>query len=318
MEQEKIFKMKILTPPSKKIKKHVACIGAGPASLAVAAELAKVGVKVTVFDNNPKAGGVLSYGITSARLPQKVVDQDVAAVKGLGVKFELSKEIGLNIDVNEMLEKKDYDAIFIGTGLWESKKLGIEGEQSLGVVSSIDFLRYAKDRKGVDFIKGQRVLVIGGGDVAMDCASAAVLSGAASTAIWYRRTIAEAPAQIAEIEYVTKLGVGITTGYAPTKITGSSDGLWVEFLGRDGKSTANVNVDCLVTAIGQVPRDHSNFLPGNIDAKGDIIAKKDGSTKIKGVFAAGDIVNGGKTVVEAVAGGKIAAAEILKYLGVEV
>lgn len=314
IEQEKAFKMKILKAPSKKKKAQIACIGAGPASLACAAELAKGGYHVTVFEKNAKAGGVLTYGITAARLPQKVVDHDLQAVKGLGVKFEYGKEIGAKVTVDDLLQKKGFDAVFVGTGLWSAKIPDIPGADLKNVLTAVDFLKNAKENKGYEAVRGKRVVVIGGGDVAMDCAATAKLSGADKVAVWYRRTLEEAPANMDEIIYVTSLGVTITTDFAPNLITGKGKVAFIEFIGRDKKSEAKVAADFVIFAIGQAPEDMSALMSAKLDESGYIKVGKDSRTSLPGVFAAGDAVYGGKTVVEAVAAGKESALAIADYL----
>jgi len=315
IEQEKAYGMKTLRSPRGPKKGKVACIGAGPASLACAAELAKAGCSVTIFEREQKAGGVLSYGITPARLPQRVVDWDVASVKGLGVKFEFGKEIGKKIKAEDLIKKEGFDAVFVGVGLWKSSVPGVPGEDLKNVLAAVSFLKKARTEGGFKAMKGKKVVVIGGGDVAMDCATTAKLSGAADVHIWYRRTIEEAPANIAEIEYALSLGVTISTNFAPKAFTGKSKVEFAEFKGRDGKSEAKVACDYVVLAIGQQAENVEAVAVGmELAKKGCIAVRKGGKTGAKGIFAAGDIVNGGKTVVEAVAAGKESATAILDYL----
>lgn len=311
VEQEKAYKMKTLKAPSKKKAAKVACIGAGPASLACAAKLATEGYQVTIFEEEEKAGGVLTYGITPARLPQHVVDFDVKAVKDLGVKFVFNTKVGKDITFEEL--KKTYNAIFVGTGLWSPKMPDIKGKELAGVYSAVDFLKNARKNNG-KIEMGQKVVVIGGGDVAMDCAVTAKLAGAESVAIYYRRTLEEAPANMEEIQYAISLGITITTNFAPAEIIGKKNVEFIMFDGRDKKSGAKVAADTVVFAIGQAPEDMTKVAPVNVTEKGTIAAKAKGKTNVAGVFAAGDIVNGGNTVVEAVAKGKEAAVEIISYL----
>jgi dihydropyrimidine dehydrogenase (NAD+) subunit PreT len=320
IEQERALKMKILKAPDVKKKQNVACVGAGPASLACAAELAKGGYRVTIFEKCAKAGGVLTYGITAARLPQKIVDHDLASVKGLGVRFEYNNHIGKKITIKDLLTKKGYSAVFIGTGLWSSKKPDIPGKELRGVLSAVDFLKAAREKGGFERVKDKNVVVVGGGDVAMDCATTAKLSGAANVAIWYRRTIAEAPANMDEILYATELGVTITQNFAPKKIHGKTKVEFIEFKGRDEKSTAKVETDFVIFAIGQAPEDMKKISSGfELNEKGCIVTEDDSSrTGINGVFAAGDIVTGGYSVVEAVRDGKATAVDIMEYLEREV
>jgi len=315
IEQEKAYRMKILKAPRKKNGFSVALVGAGPASLACATELAKAGCKAVIYEREKKAGGVLSYGITPARLPQSVVDADIKAISGLGVEFVFGAEIGKKFTLKELLGKKGYDAVFIGTGLWKSGSAKVPGENLKNVLSAADFLKQARTKGAFPALKNKKVLVIGGGDVAMDCATTAKLNGA-EVQIWYRRTIAEAPASMSEIEYALELGIGITQNFAPKKLSGVGGKVaFAEFTGRDGKSSAKVAADYVIFAIGQQAEDLKAVAPGiKTAAKGCIAVGKGGKTNLKGVFAAGDIANGGKTVVEAVKEGKEAAATILNYL----
>lgn len=312
VEQEKAYKMKVLNAPAKKKAEKVACVGAGPASLACAAKLAQEGYQVTIFEAQAKAGGVLTYGITPARLPQHVVDFDIKSVKDLGVKFVFDTKVGEDITIEE-LKKSGFKAIFLGAGLWEAKIPEIPGKDLKGVTTAVDFLKSARDSKGT-FNPGKSVVVIGGGDVAMDCATSAKLLGAEKVAIYYRRTLEEAPANMTEIQYATSLGVTITTNFAPAELLGDKNVEFAVFKGRDGVSSAKVAADTVVFAIGQAPEDMAKVAPVKLTEKGNIAASSKGKTNVAGIFAAGDIVNNGKTVVEAVAAGKEAAAEILNYL----
>jgi dihydropyrimidine dehydrogenase (NAD+) subunit PreT len=314
IEQEKIYKMKILKAPAQKQPEQVACIGAGPASLTCAAELARQGYRVTVFERNAKAGGVLTYGITAARLPQRVVDHDLAAVKGLGVKFEYCKEIGKKVTVADLLEKKGFSAVFIGVGLWRLRKPDVPGTNLKNVLIAMDFLKEARENKGYDMVAGKNVIVVGGGDVALDCAITAKLSGAEKVAIWYRRTLEEAPADINEILHAISRGITITTNFAPKQIIGKTKAEFMEFIGRDRKSEAKVATDFVIFAIGQDPEDLSEMTTARLREGGFLKTDESGATDVPGVFGAGDAVHGGKTVVEAVAAGKEAAKGIIAYL----
>ena len=304
IEQEKVFKMKILKAPAKKKAAKVACVGAGPASLAAAAELAKAGYRVTIFEREEKAGGVLTYGIVPSRLPQAVVDHDIAQVKGLGVKFEFNKEV-------KAADLEEYDAVFVGTGLWGSNMPKIEGIEKAGVYSAVEYLKAARSKKP-GFEAGKKVIVVGGGDVTTDCAVTAKLLGAEDVKIVYRRTIEEAPANIEEFHYALSLGIGITTGMAPAAIKGADKVEAVEFKGYRDDSQLVLNADTIVFATGQTAEDQTAVAPVKVAEKGLIKAPK-GKAGGK-FFAAGDIVNGGKTVVEAVAAGKEAADAMIAYL----
>jgi dihydropyrimidine dehydrogenase (NAD+) subunit PreT len=309
IDQEKIFKMKTLKAPAKKMKQTVACVGAGPASLACAAELAKAGYKVTIFEREEKPGGVLTYGIAPSRLPQAVVDHDIAQVKGLGVKFELGKKV-------KAADLEGFDAIFLGTGLWGSQFPSIPGVDLKGSYAANEYLKKARSgAKG--FNPGKKVVVIGGGDVAVDCAVTAKLLGAEDVKIVYRRTLEEAPGNMTEFQYALSLGIGITTNMAPAEVIGTKKVEAIAFNGRAKvceKSGLKLEADTVVFAIGQGAEDVSSLVAVDTDGKGMIKANKNGKTSVKKYFAAGDIVNGGKTVVQAVADGKAAAAAMVAFL----
>ena len=306
IEQEEVFGMKTLNAPEKKVG-NVACVGAGPASLACAAELAKAGYKVTVIEKEAKAGGVLTYGIVPSRLPQAVVDHDIAQVEGLGVEFKFNTKSTAD-------DLKDYDAVFIGAGLWKANLPQIEGIDLDGVYAAVDFLKEARTN-GEKFAPGKKVLVVGGGDVTVDCAVTAKLLGAEDVKIVYRRTLEEAPGNMSEFHYALSLGIGITTGMAPAAVKGNGKVEAVEFAGfRDEAAKLTLSADTIVFATGQNAEDMNALADVNLTAKGTIDAAEDGTTNVENVFAAGDIVNGGKTVVEAVAAGKEAAASMIAYL----
>lgn len=292
VEMEKREGMEFLHVEEKRDGK-IACVGAGPASLACARELALFGYDVTIYEANEKAGGVLTYGIVPSRLPQEVVDFDIATIEKLGVTFKFNE----TIDAARLEElKAEYDAVFVGTGLWKSKVIDIPGKDLDGVVSAIDFLKDARLNKE-NMTLGDTVLVIGGGDVAMDCVTTAKQLGAKATIV-YRRTIEEAPADIDEVMAVQSMGIPIIQEFAPGEIIGSEGHVTaMKFNGRDNESELTMKADQVVFAIGQAACDTTK----DIKAGGK-------------VFTGGDMVNGGKTVVQAVAEGKDAAAMIAAYL----
>ena len=309
IEQEKALGMKTLTAPAEKKAAKVACIGAGPASLACAAMLAQEGYKVTIYEAEAKAGGVLTYGITPSRLPQEVVDHDVKQVEDLGVKFVFNTKVGKDVKVEDL--QKEYAAIFVGAGLWQAKLPEVPGTDKAGVITAVDFLKAARTSGGT-YAPGKKVVVIGGGNVAMDCAVTAKLLGA-ETALVYRRSIEEAPAEMAEIQHIVDLGVSITTNFAPAEVVGGDQVEAMKFKGRDGVSEATIACDTVVFAIGQAAEDMTAVAPVAVNDKG-LIVVEGSKTNVAGIFAAGDVAHGGKTVVEAVAAGKIAAVEIMDYL----
>ena len=288
IEQEEIFEMNILEAPETVQGEKIACIGAGPASLACSAELAKAGYQVTVFEREEKAGGVLTYGIVPSRLPQEVVEHDIRQIEKLGVEFRFGKEVSV-------CELSAFDAVFVGIGLWKPKLPEIDGIHLKGVYSALEYLKEARTKKE-GFEKGTKVVVVGGGDVAVDCAVTAKLLGAEEVRMVYRRTLEEAPGNMTEFQYALSLGIGITTNMAPSALRGKERVEFAEFKGRDALSELKISCDTVIFAIGQRGADMGKAMEaGN-------------------VFAAGDIVNGGKTAVEAVAEGKAAAADIIKYL----
>ena len=309
IEQEKALGMKTLVAPAEKKAAKVACIGAGPASLACAGMLAQEGYEVTIYEAEAKAGGVLTYGITPSRLPQEVVDHDVKMVEDLGVKFVFNTKVGKDVKVEDL--QKEYAAIFVGAGLWQAKLPEVPGTDKAGVVTAVDFLKAARTSGGT-YNPGKKVVVIGGGNVAMDCAVTAKLLGA-ETALVYRRSIEEAPAEMAEIQHIVDLGVSITTNFAPAEVVGGDKVEAMKFTGRDGVSEATIACDTVVFAIGQAAEDMTAVAPVAVNDKG-LIVVQGSKTNVAGIFAAGDVAHGGKTVVEAVAAGKIAAVEIMDYL----
>lgn len=306
IEQEEAFNMQTLKAPAEKKAGKVACVGAGPASLACASELAKAGYNVTIFEREAEAGGVLTYGIVPTRLPKKVVDHDIKMVKDLGVAFEFNKEV-------KEADLADFDAVFVGVGLWGAKIPDIKGKDLKNVYAAVDFLKQARTLED-KFTPGENVIVVGGGDVAVDCAVSAKLAGAKNVRIVYRRTIEEAPANMTEFEYALSLGIGITTEMAPAELIGTDKVEFAMFDGRDGVSGAKFKADAVVFAIGQGPEAVDGFAAVATDDKGSVKVSDKFETNNEKVFAAGDIVNGGKTVVEAVAEGKAAAASIMAYL----
>lgn len=293
VEQEKEEGMKFMKPTAT-IGKKVACIGAGPSSLACARELALQGFDVTVFEANEKAGGMLTYGILPSRLPQEVVDFDLETIKQAGVKFEFNHKVSAD-ELEKM--KEEYDAVYVGVGLWKSKTVEIPGKDLDGVIDAIAFLKGARSN-AEDFKLGENVVVIGGGDVAMDCVSTAKQKGATATIV-YRRTIEEAPANMEEVTSVQNMGVPFFTQFAPVEIVGENGkvtGLKAE--GRDGYSSLLIKADQIVFAIGQELVDEfASLKAGN------------------GIYMGGDMLYGrGRTVVEAVADGKKMAASIAEDL----
>lgn len=313
-DYEKATGFKSLETP-KADKEKVAMVGAGPASLACAAELAQKGYKVTIFEEKEKAGGVLTYGIVPARLPQYVVDEEIQYVKDLGVEIKCGVKVGKDVTLDS-LRGEGYKAFYLGMGNQAPIILNVAGKELKGVTNAVDYLAAAKPSGGkVD--PGKKVVVIGGGDVAMDCATTARLLGAEKVMILYRRTREEAPANKEEMSYVEGLGVHIHYGFKPEEIVGENGKVKaIKGAGfRDG-SAITLECDTVVFAVGQKPDEDVSAMGVKLGDKNQIIAdeEKDGKTSVADVFAGGDIVNGGKTVVHAVKVGKIAADSIDSYL----
>lgn len=318
---ERACGMRVLEAPEAALEK-VAVIGSGPAGLAVATKLALKGYKVTIYEEKEKAGGVLTYGIVPSRLPQDVVDFEVDYVKQLGVEFKFKTKIGKDISMEQL--KSEYAAVCVTVGLQAPIELDIPGTDLEGVTNAVDFLASAKPTNGNIDIPAN-VIVIGGGDVAMDCATTAKELGAKNVNILYRRTIEEMPANKAEIEHVRKLGVGIIPSFKPAEIIGENGKVKaIKAIGLDWKdrntseevpeSVIQLKAELIVQAIGQTAEKLS-FTGLELNKWGHVIADPaTGKTNIPGVYAFGDIVNGGKTVVEAVARGKAAAEAIDGYL----
>jgi len=316
-DYEKATGFKVLEAPAA-TKEKVAMVGSGPASLACAAGLAMKGYKVTIFEEKPKAGGVMTYGVVPARLPQYVVDEEIQYIRDLGVEFVMNTKVGKDVTLDE-LKARGFKAFFLGIGNQDPIMLDIPGADLAGVTNAVDYLAAAKPSDGnVD--PGKKVVVLGGGDVAMDCATTAKLLGAERVMVLYRRTREEAPANKEEMAYCESIGIQFFYGFAPEEVTGAS-GKVTGIRGKGFKdgSTIHLEADTIVFAVGQQPNPVVRKL-GNLE-----LTKKNGinaseetcETSIPGIFAGGDIVNGGKTVVEAVQVGKIAAENIDKYLSKE-
>lgn len=275
--------------------KKVVCIGAGPSSLAVAAELAQKGVDVTVMDENEKAGGMLRYGITASRLSDEIIDQDVKAVTDLGVKIILNRRV--QRDEIEALSN-DYDAVYVGVGQATSKMIpNMKGAELKGVDTALSFLKNARIHNGKIDELGN-VVIIGGGDVAMDCASTARQCGAKSVTVSFVESWETMPASKKEVDYVVDLGCTIIPGYKPLEVVGEDTVTAVKLAAMEGNSSMSLDADTVIFAVGQkVSEDYKDI-------------KADGK-----VFVGGDAaLVRGATVVEAVKSGKEIAANIAKFL----
>lgn len=294
-EQEREMDMDILkaAPPN---GKKIACIGAGPASLACATVLARAGCRVTLYEQSAEPGGMLSLGIPRFRLPQDVIDFDLARIGKLGVEFRYNTTVTAS-DLNDLSTR--YDAVFIGAGLWKPKTLDLPGKSLDGVVHALDYLQNA--RKYAPPEQGHRIVVIGDGDVAMDCAMTSRSLGAESVKLVFCRPIAEASANIAETLLAVNMGVPVLAEFFPKKINGKSGRVTdISFTGADNQSELNLQADKIILAVGQERGNELSDIP-----------------RRKGIYAGGDWTNGGKTVVAAIAEGKKAAETILDNLDLQ-
>lgn len=307
--------------------KSVAVVGSGPAGLAAAFDLAKMGHSVTIYEKNPVLGGMLTVGIPTFRLPRRVVERDVAQLEKLGVKTRLKTSVGDEIPLENLLE--EYDAVFLGVGAHEPRWMGIPGEELVGVEHAITFLRKVNLGGSVDI--GPRVGVVGGGSVAMDAARTSLRLGADSFII-YRRTRREMPADPMEVEEAEEEKILFHFLTNPVRILGKAGRVTgVECVrmelgevDRSGRprpvpvegSEHVMPLDTLIEAISQKPdlKMFEKVKELKINKWGLIEVDEKCSTSIKGVFSAGDVVTGPKTVVEAIKGGKEAAKHIHKYL----
>ncbi|MCA6214171.1 FAD-dependent oxidoreductase [Thermococcus bergensis] len=310
-------------PPS--TGKRVAVIGGGPAGLACAYYLRIMGHEVTIIEAMPELGGMMRYGIPPYRLPRDVLDKDIATVINTGIEVKTNTVLGKDITLEEL--RKEYDAVFLAVGAWKGRKMGIEGEELEGVMQGIEFLR--KVNMGEEVKLGKRVMVVGGGNTAMDVARTALRLGAKVTVV-YRRSKEEMPANPREVEEAEEEGVEFIFLANPVKIHGNGRVEKVELvrmkLGEPDESGRRrpipiegsnffLEADNVILAIGQYCDD--SFLKKlGIEAKRGkaVVDEVTLQTSIEGVFAGGDLVLGPSTVIESIATGRRAALMIDLYL----
>lgn len=324
--------------------RKVAIIGSGPSGLTVAGDLVKLGHDVTIFEALHKPGGVLVYGIPEFRLPKKIVQAECDFMAQMGVKFENSVVIGKTDTIDELFED-GYDAVFIGTGAGLPRFMNVPGENLIGIYSSNEYLTRSNLMRAFEFptydtpiIKGKNVAVVGGGNTAMDSVRTAIRLGAENAYIIYRRSEQEMPARIEEVHHAKQEGVEFRLLTTPIRYIGDDDGklkamecLKMELGEPDSSGRRRpvpidgseyiVDIDLVVVAIG----NSSNPLvqsttPGLETNKwGNIVVDETSMlTSRKGVYAGGDIVTGGATVILAAGAGKTAARAMHKYLMEEV
>ena len=319
--------------------KKVAVIGSGPAGLACASDLAKLGYEVTVFEALHEVGGVLVYGIPEFRLPKTdVVAKEIESVRCLGVKFETDVIVGRTVTIDSLMDDEGFVAVFIGSGAGLPRFMGIEGENLNGVLSANEFLTRANLMRAYDeqydtpIYVGKSVVVVGGGNVAMDAVRTAKRLGAEATIV-YRRSEAELPARVEEVHHAKEEGIEFRMLTNPTHILGDENG-WVKGInclkmelgepdasGRRSPievagSDFEIECDVVIMALGTSPNP---LIASTTDAletsrRGCIIADEDGRTSRKGVFAGGDTVTGAATVILAMGAGRKAAKAIDEYI----
>ena len=314
----------------------VAVVGAGPAGLSCAAELAKDGYRVTVFEERPEPGGVLRYGVVSYRFDDKFLKRELKDIRSLGVKFKCNTPIDAESGADRLLAE-GFDAVFLGPGLWAAATLVPGGKSINGVISSIDYLSALRDGRFDQMVKkveGKTVAVIGGGSVAMDCVESAIRLGAKDVYLIYRRSYTQMPAEPDELMEAQEAGVHFLLLNQPTGyVTDKRNRLKGIKLVRTqlGKPDASgrrspvtikgsewqMKVDLVIEAIGnKAPADSPEWYPGvKVDGRRLVkINRKTKKTSRKGIYAGGDIVRGPALVVQAVRDGKMAAAAIKDYL----
>ena len=326
---------------------RVAVVGSGPSGLTCAGDLARLGYKVTVYEALHTAGGVLVYGIPEFRLPKAIVAKEVEGLKALDVEIVTNVVIGKTLTVDELFEM-GFEAVFIGSGAGLPNFMGIPGESLKGVYSANEYLTrsnlmkaYLED-SSTPIMKGGRVAVVGGGNVAMDAARTALRLGAEKVYIIYRRSMDELPARREEVEHAVEEGVEFKLLTNPTEIIGYDNpdnprdakcgfvtgikcikmelGEPDERGRRRPVSVPNsehiLDVDAVIMAIGTSPNPLiKNTTDGLVvNSRGGIIVNEDGLTSRESVYAGGDAVTGAATVISAMGAGKVAAAAIHKYL----
>ncbi len=318
---------------------RVAVIGSGPAGLACASDLAKMGYDVTVFEALHKLGGVLVYGIPEFRLPkERVVAREIGELRTLGVKFETDVVVGRTITIDSLMQQEGFEAVFIGSGAGLPRFMGIEGENLNGVVSANEFLTRANLMRAFDeeydtpIYVGKRVVVVGGGNVAMDAVRTAKRLGAEAIIV-YRRSEAELPARVEEVHHAKQEGIEFRMLTNPVRVLGDEKG-WVRGitcvemeLGEPDESGRRSPVvkegsefdmacDVVIMALGTSPNPLLKQTTAGLETnrRGCIVANDEGATTREGVFAGGDAVTGAATVILAMGAGRKAAKAIDEYI----
>ena len=317
----------------------VAVIGAGPAGLTCAGDLAKKGYEVTIFEAFHKAGGVLVYGIPEFRLPKAIVQKEVEGLEKMGVKVMTDMVIGKVLSIDELMDDMGFEAVFIGSGAGLPMFMGIEGEDLVGVSSANEFLtrinlmKAYRDDYDTPIRKGKNVAVVGGGNVAMDAARSAMRLGAEHVYIIYRRSEAELPARREEVHHAKEEGIEFVLLTKPVKIHGDENAnvksiecIKMELGEPDASgrrrpipvegSNFEIPVDTVIMSLGTSPNPLIRTTTEGLEAnkKGCLVADEHMATTREGVYAGGDAVTGAATVILAMGAGKTAAASIDEYI----
>ena len=310
--------------------KRVAIVGGGPSGLSAAYYLQLMGHSCTVFELRPKLGGMLRYGIPNYRFPRERLQEDIDCILSTGVEIKYNTKIGESLTIDDL--RRQYDAVYVSIGAQSDKKVGIEGEESKNVYSAVDLLGSIGSDNPPDFT-GKRVVVIGGGNVAMDCVRSSLRLGASEAKIVYRRRKEDMTALPEEVDGALEEGCGLMQLHAPLRIEADENGnacaLWaqpqiigkIDAWGRAKVSAAakepvRIAADVVVVAIGQGIETRHFEQAGMSVKRGNRAALPDGMVSdLPGVFAGGDCVTGPATVIRAIAAGKVAAANIDNYLG---
>ena len=327
-------------PEIVKTGKRVAVVGSGPASITVAADVARAGHDVTMFEAFHKAGGVLVYGIPEFRLPKAIVQAEIEGLKKMGVKLETNFVVGRTRKISDLMKEDGFDAVFVGTGAGLPKFMNLEGENLVGVFSANEYLTRANLMKAYDeensdtpYWHGKSVAVLGGGNVAMDASRMALRLGAEKVYLIYRRSLAEMPARAEEVHHAKEEGVEFLMLQNAKRILGNDKGrvCGIECLKYElGEPDASgrrrpvaiegseftLDVDTVVVAVGN---DSNPLIAAtteglDVNKRGNIIVDENQKTSIDGIYAGGDIVLGAATVILAMGEGRKAAAAINEYL----